>query len=99
MDAARVPAADSGGRPRLTACRSCMQIVIALNAIRSVALASVAAACAADVQDALRDGAAMLAHVPAVRQLSTAEAAAHLAACRCMHETLCPLAAKLFEQV
>lgn len=84
-------ASDRGG--------ACMQIIVALNAVRSVALASAAGACAADVQAALRDGAAMLVHVPAARELAAPERAVHLAACRCMHETLCPLALTLFEQV
>lgn len=79
--------------------KSAVQIIIALNAVRSVALASITAACADDVQEAVRDGAAMLAHVPAARKLSAAERAVHLAACRCMHETLCPLVVKLFQQV
>eukprot|EP00892_Ulva_mutabilis_P004267 jgi/Ulvmu1/2211/UM013_0057.1 len=74
-------------------------IITALNAVRSVALASIAAACAVDVREAVRDGAAMLAHVPSARKLSASERAVHHAACRCMHDTLCPLVVTLFQQM
>jgi hypothetical protein len=64
-----------------------------------VAMARTRAACGRDVQEAVSDACMVLVHVPSSRELSKSEAAAHLAACQCMLDTLAPLVAKLFSQV
>lgn len=76
-----------------------MQVILALNAARSIALSATRAACGRDLHDALRDACTVLVHVPSSRDLSSSERSAHLAACQCMLETLAPLISKLFLQV
>ena len=76
-----------------------MQVILALNAVRSIALPATRAACGRDLHDALRDACTVLAHVPSSRDLSASERRAHLAACQCMLVTLTPLATKLSLQV
>jgi hypothetical protein len=76
-----------------------LQVITALNAVRNVALADLRQTAADEMRDVLLECCSLLANVPVTRKLSGPERAAHLAACKALVDTACPLIVQLFQQV